>query len=116
MKNFFMVIALSLFTMNAFALSKFEFHVVQIECSGVPDWIQFDFTSSSPLGSFKGSGIENYLNFELDCKISSGREKITCSSATGVSAEVTIDQKNIVTATFRGKYHTEKKIGCIARM
>ena len=104
------------FTMSAFAGNSFNFRVSKVECSGVPNWIQFDIQSVDTQGNYKGSGMENYLRFDLNCKMSADKEKIICSSPQNIATAIVIDSNSIVTASFTGEYHSIIKIGCVARM
>ncbi len=116
MKTIMITALLALSSINAFASDSFTFNVTEVECSGVPQWIQFNINQTDTQGNYTGKGIENYLDFDFKCKMSPAKDKLTCSSAQGVSAQISIDANNIVSAIFKGHYHGVVKIGCIARM
>jgi hypothetical protein len=116
MKVSMFALLITLFSAASFGANTFNFYVTQVECSGVPNWIRFNLASRDVEGNFKGSGIENYLNFDLSCKISPEKDKISCTSEEGVKATIVIDAEGIVTANFSGAYHKNIKVGCIAHM
>lgn len=98
--------------------AAFAGQINAIECSGVPKWVQFKLKLDYNKGTFYGDGTENYVNLKFDCKNSASLKTIVCESSNGetVSAIITIDKDDIVTAKYSGVLYRNIKIGCIARM
>lgn len=103
--------------------SAFAGKINEIECSGVPNWVQFNLRLNYNTGTFHGEGTENYANLQFDCKKSANLKTIVCEAPSPygnevVTAIITMDQNNVITAKYHGIYskHRDLKLGCIARM